>query len=767
MKLGRMFAALFKWNPFKKRYFAQLKRPKVPVFRHRSKLPVTKESAKLVFDNRRKIILYDLLLHLPPVAITAVLVYLNIQSVYWGDAQANGTLQSTLLSGLQFAAKAHELWMGFSIATIVSHFVIVMLARHKGLPFGLLGAGIQVGDTSFFLRKSFWLSAIRPSRKRKFGIIMFATFVALCSAISAFAGPSSAIAMRPNFDWWQVTNDTLNYQFQLSADLWPMKLLVPPDNEVNCSRYDDAGSTSFCPASGLLDITTLLQTHNMDSLSGITANVTFVEAYFNTRTVVASAALSPGHTYATSPSVVPRLALGYLWGNISHESSFEFSISEPKFVSRVNTIKQPMIQVECGNYALSSLTNAATKPETQVFFPSIANVTNQSPEIDARRNMLVPEEIWNKTRTQQVIDLTWVDLYTEYNGSASIGAVFIVPITKRIVNGTDYDTIQDSLVVPCTFDARWMQSQLSFQPKDSDIITWDLPDVNTFHDLGILIADPSRDNPPERTSPFSNIINVDPQWATYLNIYTPWAFGDPTNTNARPSNDTSASNSTLIPVTLDAFLVWTPNNTVLFNPFPPDVVISPGIATDIQNFLSLYSSIFMANGLAHYGAVNVVLDGDLFGSIDILNRLKSNGKDAEAPAGWTQLYFEVWRHGYSYGVRSVTTRLALVLLLTQATLTIGFMIYLCFAGFRTSAWGSIGELVALALRSRGTDQFQNTDAGIDRPNTWAQNLRIRDVGSGRLEMRFGEDGCAEEKGERVGLVCVGKRYGDNGRSGWL
>lgn len=45
------------------------------------------------------------------------------------------------------------------------------------------------------------------------------------------------------------------------------------------------------------------------------------------------------------------------------------------------------------------------------------------------------------------------------------------------------------------------------------------------------------------------------------------------------------------------------------------------------------------------------------------------------------------------------------------------------------------------MKSEGTDQFRGTDAGISRSATWVQNMRIREVGTGKLEVRFGEDGC--------------------------
>ncbi|TGO12429.1 hypothetical protein BTUL_0088g00050 [Botrytis tulipae] len=120
--------------------------------------------------------------------------------------------------------------------------------------------------------------------------------------------------------------------------------------------------------------------------------------------------------------------------------------------------------------------------------------------------------------------------------------------------------------------------------------------------------------------------------------------------------------------------------------------------------------------------------------------------------------FDFWRRGYTYGIKSSTTRLALAALLTHTLMAFIFIVYLCFAGWTTKSWGSIGELVALALISRRTKGFRGTDAGISRAETWAQNLRIAEADSGGLEMRFEEDGGGGdiEMGKRV---QVGKKYG--------
>ncbi|TEY44714.1 hypothetical protein BOTCAL_0345g00120 [Botryotinia calthae] len=172
-----------------------------PLFNSKSKNVSFNEAepTKYALDNRRTILLLDFLLHLGPIAVTGVLVYLNVKSVYWSDVD-NGKSQNNFLNALQFGAKIHEIWIIISITAMTSHFVVLFLARGSGLPFGLLGAGFQIGDFGFFFRRAFWSAMRRVYHKRSLTIIAFAIFLITSFVLASLVGPSSAIAMRPDLD---------------------------------------------------------------------------------------------------------------------------------------------------------------------------------------------------------------------------------------------------------------------------------------------------------------------------------------------------------------------------------------------------------------------------------------------------------------------------------------------------------------------------------------------------------------------------------------
>ncbi|KAF5870729.1 uncharacterized protein Bfra_009280 [Botrytis fragariae] len=233
-----------------------------------------------------------------------------------------------------------------------------------------------------------------------------------------------------------------------------------------------------------------------------------------------------------------------------------------------------------------------------------------------------------------------------------------------------------------------------------------------------------------------------------------------TPTFPAPAPAQNLPNATLIQDLLNRFMVLGANGTLSFNQFLVGKPIPPSSTADIQGFISLYAGVFMTDALARYGSQSVISDDNfLFDHNSTLRRLASLRNEPEHPKGWLEWKFEIWRRGYSYGIRGITTKLALSLLLTHAISTLGFMVYMCFAGWRTVAWNLIGEFIALTLKSRSTETFRGTDAGINLSITWAQNMRIREIGTEELEIRFGKDGCGEEKGELLGIVRVGREYG--------
>ncbi|KAF7924308.1 uncharacterized protein EAE98_007359 [Botrytis deweyae] len=535
-----------------------------------------------------------------------------------------------MLNSLQFAAKLHELWIGSSVAYMVSHFIVFMLAKAKGIPFGLLGAGLQIGDLRFFTRTSFW-SSFECSHGRKLSIYLFALFVVFCSILTALAGPSSAIAMRPNLDWWQMTNNTTTGSTALDGQL---------------SNYVDASANFVCPASGAQDINTWLNSQDFNVLKGKAANMTFYNAYTNTRNFLASAGMDSGHSYTTSLSVVPQLA--------------------PKFLSdSTTTLKQPTVQVKCNIYAQSNLTSAGKYTADAPVFPLLHGIMKNTSTLNEKIGYAVPKDSWSGIRNQQDLDLTWIDLYKNYSGTASIGGIFMLPMSTRMV-----------------------ANQVKYEPTTSDIINDNLTDSVAFSELRSLINNAHQGRTKKKRSEFSDVINITPSWAAYTNIVVPGVhltqnltqdltdltaptinFNGDMHANPTfpaPAPAQNLPNATLIQGLLNRFMILGANGTLSFNQSPIGGPSPPSSTANIQGFISLYAGVFMTDALARYGSQSVISDDNFsFGHNDTLRRLASLRNEPELSKGWLEWKFEIWRRGYSYGIRGITRKLALALLLTH------------------------------------------------------------------------------------------------------
>ena len=131
--------------------------------------------------------------------------------------------------------------------------------------------------------------------------------------------------------------------------------------------------------------------------------------------------------------------------------------------------------------------------------------------------------------------------------------------------------------------------------------------------------------------------------------------------------------------------------------------------------------------------------------------LQSFPKPANASALWTKVSLPVHRYAYRWGFSSITSKVAAAILLLHAIVAIIHCAVLLASGDSYSYAASLGELVALALGSRPSDEIASTSAGIDVGSTWAQTTAVREVevsggkdwwledGKARLELRVGND----------------------------
>lgn len=159
-------------------------------------------------------------IHVILLAAVAVLVWLNIQGYYIGGELAGPSGYDDLkFSGLQVAAKLHELTMQASISLTVVSFIRHELALGQGIPFGAIVSSLQFASIAHLWSTEF-AGTVKASFHHRSRSIRLVLLILVGSFLAVSVGPSSAIAMRPRSDEWPARGS----KFYLNAtreQIWP------------------------------------------------------------------------------------------------------------------------------------------------------------------------------------------------------------------------------------------------------------------------------------------------------------------------------------------------------------------------------------------------------------------------------------------------------------------------------------------------------------------------------------------------------------------
>ena len=204
------------------------------------------EPQKIAIRRSRVTALLRTLIHLVPIGVAIFEIVLNFKGHFVGAEFGKQ-------SYLQFAAKAHEIAMQASIATILLSFIRYQISAGKGMPFGAVLSGLQFLQVSYLWSVELWSSILSKDFQLQ-KKACFAVLILICIAVAATAGPSSATLLIPRQDLWPLTSSYLlvNASF---LDLWPDRL---DDKKVekDCAtvRLDSIQQVSHCPVSSLYTI---------------------------------------------------------------------------------------------------------------------------------------------------------------------------------------------------------------------------------------------------------------------------------------------------------------------------------------------------------------------------------------------------------------------------------------------------------------------------------------------------------------------------------
>ncbi|TVY76140.1 hypothetical protein LSUE1_G008647 [Lachnellula suecica] len=711
----------------------------------------SKEPKKVIIRTSIWSTLHRCTIHVIPISFTVVILFLNLRGYYIGTTFKSLIASQTInLLFLQIAAKAQELLIVASLATIVFHIARHELLFGDGLPLGLVGSGLLFSNLGYFFSKEF-LGSLRyaGNRWRKVGFLII---LIVSGIIATLTGPATAVLLVPQSQQWNA-GSTPFYLLGNYEDFFPVNLdtnatgnqtICVTSNSINFGICPSAGFSSLWEHFGQLD-------------------------YSNFRTGAAARnyakPLSGSNYYwpVDSPlSLIPRL---YTLGQPRAPDAND--IGQPHtFLVQPHAAATVMLQRITTDWweALLSVTkrpaDAIDDREARSDIRSPMTLTRCAPSQDLSANdtevrfpALLGQGIWSIESNITVDSLSkaasdhlrfhWVQLPFKKFGPASIGAVFESPWTSNN---------RSRIVFGCTLQASWVNTTL-FTDEYSFWSGWYPWDINFYQPYPSWIAPVAG----EPVSPTNGRITVTDAW---LDMLTP------------PTPQQGPGYYTWNPSTIESILMNAgftnndkfDNNSTLMS----DWVNSNNNSLSRARFLETIICSVFEDGLSRAGSYRVFNTSGSASdwSLASYNRTSNfdqniiRGQDAlvqpdVASQNFTKLDVKMRITGYAYQA-SLAQYLAMSVLLGHLVLALGHTIWVIWRRKTSDSWDSISKIIALAQNSSPAfHALNNTSAGIDRAITYSRKAKIRatDVpgfyDGDHVELVFEEVLTADDAGEQI------------------
>lgn len=292
-------------------------------------------------------------------AVTITILCSNIFGAYWQDLGRPN--QTTILQALQYVAKAHELMTVASLTVIVVHRIQYSLSDSKGVPFGFLTAGFQLTEPSFIFTKEFFGGATGHVRSKGLSrFLPLGNLLVLGFSLTAVVGPSSAVAMIPRLDWWDVPKvkafgpeytDRLYFN-RTKAELWASDITNAIYSDVSkCSPANTFNQD--CAVRALDAVGGWVGSHQVQ---GTKPNVTVFQDSEVIRFIPSQGGPPDNSSWTATSTVGSVFArdLGDYWDWLVENSTLPKHIDRPllrpAFVDKTFKLKKPLVQTQCQTY---------------------------------------------------------------------------------------------------------------------------------------------------------------------------------------------------------------------------------------------------------------------------------------------------------------------------------------------------------------------------------------------------------------------------------
>ena len=617
----------------------------------------------------------------------------------------------------------------------------------KGVPLGYVTAAYQLAEPNFLFGKEF-LGGITTRTQLKGLSTTFPLGLLLLLGVflTAIVGPSSAVVMIPQLDWYEVPRKEVLgaipyriYLNQTTKNLWPADITNGIyDSRINCTQNPD---NQDCAVAAVGIVKNWVEQHQNQ---GLQPNLTITQDGAVTRFLTSVGGPPDSSSWTIASTVGYQFArdLGSLWewmvqSNASLATNISRPLIEPSFVDPSLSVKKPLVQGQCQTYFNPDWEITPFNfPHDQLKTPPLNDFLKETwslPNEFVKQMIGDNKDVGNVTiEGDSLIRFNWYDTAGNFSktGAPSLGAVAIFSTTNQ----------HETALAACTFDARWAPVKYYLDPRTDPTIRQDSPNP----------IDVLRNTENHKLEDLTQMkLHLD--WAETLNIQ---------------SNSTVDSAASMIESLLERL-----GNINAYNHwaiYPESGDDQESLAWRISTVLGLVLTEGLARAYRNGGEGSVIyveaptqndtqvrrLDNLNVGNVrgyrdNELDFVVPSDKswnesvrswDVWAPAnGYTEMKVSVQRYGYGYSFRGTPIKLATTALSVYALLAIGHTTLLLFRGLTFNSWNGMGEMLALAWNSLPTQGLRNTSAGVEKTKTWRQLVKIREGEGKKLQLKLGDE----------------------------
>lgn len=680
----------------------------------------------------------ECLLHAIPLAVTLVVLGLNVFGVYWQDLGLPH--QKAVLQALQYAAKAHEIMMAASLSAIVIHRAQHDLNDDHGVPFGLLIGGFKLSEPFYLCTKQFLgASVVRKHSDLLSRLYPTSVLILVGVLLTLVVGPSSAVAMIPRLDWWEVPQakafgreykDRVYFN-RTEDDLWP--------KDITNAIYANISSCSVgnlvrqgCAVRAMDSVGTWIHDHQDQ---GTKPNITIFQDSEITRYLTSQGGPPDNSSWtvtSTANSIFARDLVHY-WDWLVENTTLPTNIArpliQPHFVNSAIKLKKPLVQAQCQTWLDPDWANGNFAfPHDELLTPPLDQSKHETWKLpnDFILNLKSNDSNIGDPNDNQHshILFDWFDAASNFSaqGAPSLGAV----ILYKAKNGTGQ--LHDALTA-CSIDGRWAPVALYINPRDTVTLYQSSP--NPMDMLNGTAKAPLEDLVRMRMSL---------EWANTMNVDASSSGGPPTSVVEHLLGNYGSANFILPEPEPGLYYVMKSLSwrlSTALGLYITDALARAFLDTEQGSMLYRQGKDQSHSYVRYLDDINNanVKEGYRDGQLDWVETRDHRWNSSILPwnewapqNGYSEITFTVLRNGYGYGFESLPTIFAVAVLVAYVIVVTIHIVLLIITGRVYRGCSDVGDMVALAWSSPAAPDLKCTTDGVQTAGVWKRTVKVGEDG---------------------------------------